>query len=335
MAEGSVAVFGAVFYHSITMPQPSTVFIDIDQEDEAFVKGLIPWAVCHVGKADPTSIVRDAKGAEMLSVSYRTALPKEVLEKLPALKLLCTRSVGYDNVDLDACKARGIIVCNVPDYGAHVIAEHAFALLLSTVRHIPEGHRRVLDGTFDFHGLRGIALKGKTMGVLGTGRIGQESARIAAGFGMRVLAHDIRQVPAIVEKFGVTYVELSQLLAESDIITVHVPALPETQHMLNRERFAEMKPGVVLINTARGSVIDSNALLDALNARIVQYALLDVLEHEADVEQDQALIRHPRVITTPHIAHYADDSVRKRFEDSALSIREWMEGKKPTHAVEG
>jgi D-lactate dehydrogenase len=305
---------------------PSLLFLDVEDADKAAVLKRFPSAI--FAAADKPA------DAEVISTFITTSFPRTLIEKLPKLKLLCTRSVGYDHIDLAACKERGITVCNVPDYGSHVIAEHVFALLLSTLRHVPEGDARVESGTFNYHGLRGMALRGKTLGILGTGKIGRRVAEIAHGFGMTILATDICRTIELEERFNVQYVTFEELLKQSDILTLHAPATPETEHLLNTKAFAKMKEGIVLVNTARGSLIDSKALLHALMDGTVAWALLDVLEHEQNFEENKALIAHPHVVTTPHIAFYADDSMKNMYLDCFQSIEEWIAGKTPEHVVE-
>mgnify|MGYP003976021707 FL=1 len=221
----------------------------------------------------------------------------------------------------------------MPDYGSHVIAEHVFALLLSTLRHISEADKKVESGDFDYHGLRGVSLRGKTLGIVGTGKIGRKAAQIAAGFGMRILATDRCRTIELEDLLQVKYTELDQLLSESDIITLHLPAVEETHHMIDAEAFTKMKDGVCLVNTARGELIDSDALLDALNSGKVKHALLDVLEHEHNFEENKELIHHSSVVTTPHIAFYAEESMHNMYEDAFTSIDEYLRGEKPEHTV--
>ncbi|MBM3227950.1 phosphoglycerate dehydrogenase, partial [Candidatus Peribacteria bacterium] len=257
----------------------------------------------------------------------------EVLRRLPKLKLLCTRSVGYNHIDLDACAKQGITVCHVPDYGSHVIAEHVFALLLGTLRHIGEADARTKRGQFDYHGLRGISLRGKTIGIIGTGKIGRRVAEIAQGFGMQVIAVDRCRALTLERSGVVRYVSLSALLKDSDIISLHIPSTPETHHCIDAQALASMKPGVILVNTARGDLIDAKALLKSLEDRHVRYALLDVLEHERNFAENAAIIGHPNVVTTPHIAFYAEESMRNMYDDALRSIAEWQAGKTPEHVV--
>jgi phosphoglycerate dehydrogenase-like enzyme len=188
-------------------------------------------------------------------------------------------------------------------------------------------------GEFDYHGLRGITLRGKTIGIVGTGKIGRKVAQIAHGFGMKILAVDKCRTMELVELLEVRYVELPQLLAESDIITLHAPATEETQHMINAASLRSMQDGVILVNTARGELIDSAALVNALKSKKVRFALLDVLEHERNFELNKELIGHPNVITTPHIAFYAEESMRNMYDDCFASIRQFRAKKIPEHIV--
>lgn len=314
------------------MPHPRIVFLDVDPQEQARVLAAYPETRFLPADAD---LAAECPDVQILSVFINTKLSGDVIAKLPELRLVCTRSVGFDHIDLAACKERGITVCNVPDYGSHVIAEHVFALLLGTLRHIGEGNRRVNEGVFDYRGLKGMALNGKTIGIVGTGKIGRKVAQFAHGFDMRILAQDICIVEELKTKFGVTYVERPQLFAESDIISLHAPSLPQTKGMINAETIAQMKDGVIIVNTARGSLIESQALLDGLESGKVAWALLDVLENESlGGDVDKALTRHPKVITTPHIAFYADDSVRTMYVDCLESITTWLKGEKPLHVVQ-
>lgn len=312
---------------------PRITFLEVDEEDTAAVLNKFPDAATHAGIPDEEQIIDACKDAEAVSCFVNSRFSKKVIGALPALKLIVTRSVGYDHIDIGACRERGITVCNVPDYGSHVIAEHVFALLLGTLRHVSEGDRKVKGGTFDYHGLRGMALRGKTMGIVGTGKIGRRVAEIANGFSMEILASDQCRTLDLPDRLRLQYVSLPDLLHASDIISLHVPETPETHHMIDASAFASMKKGVVLVNTARGGLIDSAALLAALEEGKVQYALLDVLEHELNFAENKALLSHPRVVATPHIAFYADDSMRNMYLEALKSIDEWLTGSTPEHII--
>lgn len=313
--------------------QRSIHFLDVEETDRSLVLQHFSDAVF----VDPTlrgkELISKVRDAEIISTFITTPFPRDIIEQLPSLKLLSTRSVGFDHIDIEACKEKGITVCNVPDYGSHVIAEHVFALLLSTLRHIDEGNRRIESGVFDYRGLRGMALKGKTIGILGTGKIGRSVAKIAHGFGMHLLGTDQCRTVALEEELGLRYVSLEELLAQSDIISLHLPATKETEHVIDAKAFAQMKDGVVLVNTARGNLIDTAALLSAVKSGKVAYALLDVVEHEQNIAEHKELVAHPNVIMTPHIAFYADDSMRTMYSDCFRSIEQWTSGKEPEHVV--
>jgi len=309
------------------------LFLDTEESDRALVLERFPDAQFAEANLRDQALVAACKNYDAISCFINTPFPKAVIDQLPDLKLLSTRSVGFDHIDVAACHSKNITVCHVPDYGSHVIAEHVFALLLSALRHITEGDKRVESGTFDYHGLRGMALKGKTLGILGTGNIGRKVAKIAYGYEMQILATDQCRTIDIEQELGIQYVSFMELLRSSDILTLHLPATPQTHHLLNDDAFGLMKPGAVLVNTARGALIDSAALLRALESGKIAHALLDVLEHEQNFEENKALIHHPNVITTPHIAFYADDSMRNMYLDAFQSIEQWIAGKQPEHII--
>lgn len=309
------------------------VFLEVDPEDEQRVRERFKGSMILSANLQGEGVLERCRDAEVLSCFIYSKFTKENLTALPALKLLCSRSVGYNHIDLEECTKRNITVCNVPDYGSHVIAEHVFALLLGTLRHIHEGDQRVEGGVFDYRGLRGMALRGKTIGIVGTGKIGRRVAQIAHGLGMKILAVDQCRTMELVDLLGVRYVAFETLLTESDIVTLHVPLAKETEHMINEKAIGNMRDGVILVNTARGEIIDSTALLAALKSGKIASALLDVLEHEKDFEWNKELIAHPRVVTTPHIAFYADDSMRNMYEDCFQSIEQWLAGVQPEHTV--
>jgi len=314
-------------------PSPSILFLEVDSADLKIVLEHLPKAEIRTEALSGIDLIRACKGKQVVCNFIYSKFTADVVKALPQLKLICTRSVGFNHIDLEACKAQGITVCNVPDYGSHVIAEHAFAMLLSALRRITEAKQQVQEGNFDYHGLRGMALMGKTIGIVGTGKIGINTAKIAHGFGMQILAADKCRVVELETHFGVKYVEFEELLEKSDIISLHVPLLPETTHLINEQALEKMKPGVIIINTARGELIDSTALLKALDIGKVSHALLDVLEHEKDFQWNEKLINHPNVLVTPHIAFYAEESTQKMYKESFIAIDAWLEGKEPVHRV--
>jgi D-lactate dehydrogenase len=283
--------------------------------------------------ADPLneSTVVGHADAEIVSTFVASRLNGAVIASLPELQFISTRSTGYDHVDAIACRARGIAVANVPDYGTNTVAEHAFALLLAVARHLPEATARTRDRRFVADGLDGFDLAGRTFGVIGAGSIGRHAIRIARGFDMNVLAYDVAPRPEVAAALGFTYVPLERLLEDSDVISLHLPAIAQTVGLLSQRAFDRMKSGVVIINTARGALIDNEALIAALRSGKVAAAGLDVLPEEALFREEaqlaaagaldpakQAVLKTnhvlcamPNVIVTPHSAFLTVEAVRK------------------------
>jgi D-lactate dehydrogenase len=270
-------------------------------------------------------IVAAAEGAEVLCMRDQFGkVSREVLERLPELKLVVTRSVGYDHIDLEAARSRGVVVCNVPDYGAHMIAEHAFGLLLAVARRVVEGHNRYTrERVFSDRGLQGVELYGKCLGVVGTGRIGLHSVRLGLGFGMEVLAYDGAPNREAEQTLGFRYVSLEELLAAADAVSLHVVLNDATRHLLNAERLAHMKNGSILVNTSRGGVLDTAALITALRSGHLGGAGLDVLEDERDtVHEFDGL----NVVVTPHVGWYTDGAVRRILQTTLDNIAAFKRG---------
>ena len=323
------------------MPKPkidqkNIFFFEVEDQDKKHVLKNFPKAQIFK-KPLSDKLVKKCKNAEILCGMIYSDFSGKNLSKLPNLKLVVTRSVGYDHVDLKWCEKNNIPVCNVPDYGSHVIAEHVFALLLASIRHVLEGEERTEKDKFFWKGLRGIALKGKTLGVIGTGKIGMHVCRIASlGFLMDVIAYDPYPNKDKAMEYHFKYVKsLNDIWKKSDIITLHVPLFPKTKHMINAKTIAKMKDGVVLINTARGGLIDTKALVKAIKAGKFRDVALDVLEHEDNIKKNDEILHLPGVIITPHIAFYADDSVDKMYEEGIGSIKRFLKGQKFIHQVHG
>src|SRR3990167_3180397 len=260
--------------------------------------------------------------AEILSVFVSHKCKTEEMAKMPNLKLVAARSTGFDYVDIPLARSRGVEVVYVPSYGENTVAEFAFALLLALSRKIPEAHEQVTKtGSFNQSNLRGFDLKGKTIGVIGTGRIGVRVIKMAKGFDMNVLAYDPFPKKGSDSELGFEYVGFEELLNKSDIISIHSSLSDSTRHMINEKSIKHTKKGAVLINTARGGLIETSALVNALKEEIISAAGIDVLEEEGDMIDEEKLlinphpnmeelknvlanhylIDHPRVIITPHI----------------------------------
>ena len=231
------------------------------------------------------------KDYEIISCFINSQLSKEVLEKLPNLKFIATRSTGFDHLDLNVCKAKGVLVANVPGYGSHTVAEYTFGLLICLVRKIYDAYHRVREtGNFDLTGLKGRELFNKTLGVIGTGRIGINVIKIANGFGMKVIAYDKYPNDELEQQLDFEYISFEELLKQADIITLHVPYNTETHHLLNKNNISLIKTGAYVINTSRGGVIETEALYQALKSGQIAGAALDVLEEEEGVKEEQELL---------------------------------------------
>ena len=312
-------------------------FLEVEKEDENKVKAKFPEADLFNNILSEEEIIKNCQETEILSVFIYSQITKKVIENLPNLKQIATRSVGYDHINLKTAKEKEVAVCNVPDYGAHAIAEHVFALLLSGIRRISEGGKRVeKEFDFDFKGLRGVTLKGKTLGIIGTGKIGKNVARIASlGFLMDAVAYDPFPDENVARENHFKYVELDEVWKNSDIISLHCPLLEETKHLVNQETIRKMKDKVIIINTSRGGVIKTSDLLEGLSSGKISYAVLDVLEHEKNIKNNKKLLEMPNVVITPHIAFYADDSMNKMYEDAFQSIERFLKKEKLIHQVLG
>lgn len=280
-----------------------------------------------------------AEGYPGIACSVSDQLDAETLEKLAALgvKLIALRSAGYNHVDLTTAKRLGLRVVRVPAYSPHAIAEHGVALLLALNRKIPKAYNRVRDLDFSLEGLMGFDLFGKTIGVIGTGKIGVCFAKIMLGFGSEVLAFDLFPDPAL-EAAGVTYVSLTELYRRSDVISLHVPLTPETKHLIDEVALAQMKKGVYLLNTGRGALIDTAALISGLKTGQIGAAGLDVYEEEEgifyqnlsnQVLQDDVLARlltFPNVLVTSHQAFFTHEAVTNIATTTLENITEFEKG---------
>lgn len=282
---------------------------------------------------------------EILVVFIYSHVTSALLNALPNLKFIVTMSTGVDHIDIGECKKRNIVITNVPKYGETTVAEHTFALILAISRRLKESFDRVEKGTYSPEGLTGFDLKGKTLGVVGVGNIGQHVVKIAKGFDMEVLGYKRNPDPALAIQLGFSFVELDVLLHTSDIITLHIPYMSETHHFLNKERFAVMKDGVIIINTARGAILDTKALLQALESGKVGGAGLDVLEEEPllreekellskefereklmSVLENHMLLTHPRVLITPHNAFNSREALVRILDTTCENILSYFNG---------
>lgn len=265
-----------------------------------------------------------AQGFDAVCVFVNDPLDQVVLEHLAAqnCRLILLRCAGYNNVDLDAADRLRLTVCRVPVYSPYAVAEHTLALILTLNRKVHKAYNRVREGNFAIDGLIGFDLNDKTIGIIGTGRIGQIMAKICIGFGCRVLAYDTQPNPSC-ESLGVSYVPFDELAKQSDILTLHCPLNPQTHHLISADAIAKMKPGVMLVNTSRGGLIDAQAVINSLKTGHIGSVALDVYEEEGDVFfedlsgevlQDDTLARllsFPNVLITSHQAFFTQEAMRE------------------------
>ncbi|WP_447751533.1 2-hydroxyacid dehydrogenase [Pseudomonas nicosulfuronedens] len=288
-----------------------------------------------------------AMGFEVVCPFVNDDLSRPVLEHLAAsgTRLIALRSAGYNHVDLAAAHALGLAVVRVPAYSPHAVAEHGVGLVLALCRHLHRAYNRTREGDFSLHGLTGFDLHGRTVGVIGSGQIGEVFARIMRGFGCHILAYDPYPNRAI-EALGGRFVGLDELLAQSDIISLHCPLNEATQHLINAGSLRRMKRGAMLINTGRGALVDTPALIEALKSGQLGYLGLDVYEEEAEIFfadrsdqplQDDVLARlltFPNVIITAHQAFLTREALAGIAETTLANIAAWQAGN-PANLVEG
>lgn len=270
-----------------------------------------------------------------------------VIERLArgGVRLIALRCAGFNNVDLAAAEAHRIAVVRVPAYSPHAVAEFTIGLMLSLIRRIHRAYQRTRENNFSLEGLMGFDLHDKTVGVIGTGRIGAIVARILrAGFGCTVLATDLRRDAAL-EAIGVTYVAREELLRASDVITLHAPLTPQTRHLLNARSFGDLKPGAMVVNTSRGALIDSEAAIDALKEGRLGGLAIDVYEQEADlffedlsneiIKDDvlQRLMMFPNVLVTGHQAFFTREALAAIAETTLANIEAFAKGEPLVNVV--
>lgn len=294
----------------------------------------------------------DLSKVEFLSIFIYSEINKNTLAKMPHLKFIATRSTGFDHIDLGACKERNIQVSNVPTYGENTVAEHCFALILALSRKIIPSVEKVRRGNFSLDGLRGFDLKGKTLGVIGTGNIGKHVTRMANGFELKILGYDREEDPELVKKYGLNYVPIEELLQNSDIVTLHLPDNPHTHHFIDKEKMDLMKKGAYLINTSRGGLIDTEALVNALEDGKLAGAGLDVLEEECNIKEERQilskqfpekclllnianniLIKNEKVIITPHNAFNSREALQRILSTTTENIQNYIL-KNPKNLIE-
>ena len=320
-------------------------FYELEEWEKDYVKEKLPdhEIIFFDDKLDEHNVVSDA---EILGVFIYSEVDEEVIEKMKNLKYIATMSTGFDHIALKKCKEKNIPVSNVPNYGENTVAEHAFGLILSLSRKIPESVERTKKGDFSLDGLRGFDLKDKNIGVVGTGSIGKHVIRMAKGFEMNIIAFDPFPDNEAAQELGFEYMDFDTLLSSSDIITLHAPLNDHTHHMINCGNIGKVKKGAILINTARGGLIETECIINALKEGILSGAGLDVLEDEAFIReekqllssefmkdhdlkvllQEHMLLDQDNVIITPHNAFNSKEALQRILDTTIENIQQFAEG---------
>ena len=322
------------------------IFYEVKDWERLYLhERLKHWTLHFEPGAVDAAAATVASDADCLSVFIYSTLNESVLARFPAVRMIATRSTGYDHMDLKECRRRGISVSNVPSYGENTVAEHTFALILMLTRKVHQSYNQVRAGHLERAMLTGFDLQGKTLGVVGAGHIGLHAIRIGRGFGMRVLTHDVRRDPFLADLLGFSYVSLETLLAESDIVSLHCPLTPATRHIIGPAQLRRMKPGALLINTARGGLVDTDALIEALNGGRLGGAGLDVIEGEELIKEEKQLLYEPHtleqlraatrnrillgrddVVYTPHNAFNSREALERILDTTIANLEAFRAG---------
>lgn len=318
------------------------VFFEMDEWEKAHItKNLIGFDIeFFKGTLNPKNVDK-IKNFDILAVFIYSKVTKEILNKLPKLRLIVTLSTGYDHIDLEECNNKNITVCNVPTYGENTVAEHTFALILALSRKVFQSIERTKKRNFNYDGLRGFDLKGKTLGLIGTGHISAHAARIAHGFDMKLVGYDVIQNQALIKDYGLKYVDLDTLMKESDIVSLHLPLNDKTKYIINERNISLMKPSALIINTSRGGLIETQALVKVLQTNKIAGAGLDVLEEEHFVREEKqlsheecnkdcnqktlranhTLLQLDNAVVTPHNAFNSTEAMQRILDTSIENIK--------------
>ncbi|KKR80483.1 MAG: hypothetical protein UU29_C0012G0015 [Candidatus Daviesbacteria bacterium GW2011_GWA2_40_9] len=317
------------------------------EKKDYFIQNLPGYELIFIDKPLTEESLPQILDFDIISVFVNCQVTPKVITAFPRLRLITTRSTGFDNIDLPFAKSKNIMVANVPAYGSHTVAEYTFGLMLALSRKIYQAAYRVKVGEdFTLQGLRGFDLCSKTLGVIGTGKIGSNVVSIAQGFNMKVLAFDAFPNEELARTHNFLYTSLEELLKTADVVTLHTPYNEQTHHLINRQNIFLMKKGSLLINTARGQVVETEALFQALIQNHLGGAALDVLEEEKELKDEMEvlakntqsaeelktilhnhiLINLPQVIITPHMAFYSKEAEFAILETTEENIKSFLQG---------
>jgi len=291
----------------------------LDKESIERLKAVPGFEVTLKTGLDETELSKTIPGFNAVVVRSATKITRQVIEAASGLEIIVRAGIGLDNVDAEAAKEKNIKVANTPAATSISVAEHTFGLMLAAVRQHGRANLSMKEHKWEKKTLSGTELFEKTLGLIGCGRIGHEVAKRAIAFGMKVVAYDI--IP-IKTDLAVKQVPLDELLAQADIVSLHLPLTPQSKHLISADQFAKMKNGVIVINAARGGVVEETSLLEALKSGKVRAAALDVFEKEPPV--DFALIDHPNVIATPHIGSAAEEGQKRAGSEVVKILKEQL-----------
>lgn len=324
-------------------------FFEVEGWEEPLARAAFPDAELSFSKNKIDDFaLPETNDAEVISIFVNSRLTPTVLAQFPKLKFITTRSTGFDHIDLATCAQRGIGVAYVPGYGDNTVAEFAFGLILNLTRKMYRAIDQVKEmESFNLNELRGTDLKNKTIGIIGTGRIGREMIKIAKGFGMQVVAYDPFPNEAYAKEMDYQYLPLEELLKNADIISIHTPYTKETHHLLNRDNMKFIKKGAYLVNTARGGIVETDALVGALMDGTLAGVGVDVLEEEGPTKDEMQFFRNgnahaeelrtmlenhmlmkmPNVLVTPHNAFNTQEAMERIFTTTVENIKGFIAGK--------
>ena len=325
-------------------------FFEVTQEEQKhfFKKRLTEHELTFFDTPLTEQSLPKENNFEVISVFVNCQVTQKVIEYFPNLKLITARATGFDNIDVKSAKERNILVANVPSYGSHTVAEFTFSLILSLCRKIPQAVQRLkTTGEFSYENLRGIDIHGRTLGVIGTGKIGLNVIRIARSFDMPVIAFDILKNEPSSRELDFKYVDFDELLTTSDIVTIHTSLNESTRHLINEKNIFTMRKGAFLINTARGGIVSTDALFQAITTKHLAGAALDVLEGEKELKEEldifskekhysedlktmlenHILINLEEVIITPHMAFYTKEAEESIQSTTIDNINSFVSGK--------
>lgn len=273
---------------------------------------------------DSAELARRSEGADVIMIA-NNPYPAEVIDKNEQLKLINVAFTGVDHVGLDQAERQDILICNAAGYANQAVAELTIGLVLDLYRHITQGNQDIRDSNFP-GSFQGREISGKTVGIIGTGKIGMATARLFKAFGAQLVAYSRSENPEAAE-LGMEYLELDELLAQSDIVSLHVPLLPSTKGLISKEKLALMKASGILINCARGPIVDNDALADALNDGVIAGAGIDVFDMEPPIPADYKLLHAKNAILTPHVGFLTDEAMELRAEIAFENTIAFLDGK--------